>query len=56
MYSICNTLSVLNMEHVNETATDDDDDGDTELYLFCGGNYMRDNNSEKCMQCIRCFH
>lgn len=37
------------MEHVNEAATDDDDDGDTELYLFCGGNYMRDNNSEKCM-------
>lgn len=36
------------MEHVNETATDDDD-GDTELYLFCGSNYMRDNNSEKCM-------
>lgn len=40
---------------VSDIATDNDDN-DTELCLFCGGNYEGDKNSEKSVQCIRCFH
>lgn len=41
------------MGHVGDTVTDVDD---TELRLFYGGNYERDNNCEKWVQCICCFH
>lgn len=39
-----------NVKYINNAATDD---GETELYLLCGGNYKRDNNNEKSVQCIR---
>lgn len=48
------TLGVRNVEHANDIVTDNDDNH-IELYLFCGGNYERDKDSEKSVQCIRRF-